>query len=90
MSEQAVFDTLRYRIEVDCHGNRFYYNNAGLLHRTDGPAIVYADGGKAWFINGLLHRTDGHAVEYPEGSKAWFINGEELTENEFNQKAKLL
>ena len=54
MSEQAVFDTLRYRIEVDCHGNRFYYNNAGQLHRTDGAAIVYADGGKAWFINGKI------------------------------------
>ena len=44
MSEQAVFDALKYHIEVDCHGNRFYYNSADLLHRTDGPAIEWANG----------------------------------------------
>ena len=113
MSEQAVFDALKYHIEDDCHGNRFYYNNAGLLHRTDGPAveysdgenrwyqngllhrtdgpaIVYADGSKSWCQNGLLHRTDGPAIDWIHGRKEWHINGVRLTEDEFNQRVKLL
>ena len=72
MSEQAVFDALKYHNEVDCHGNRLYYNKAGLLHRIDGPAIEWADGGKAWYQNGLRHRTDGPAVEYSNGEKWWY------------------
>ena len=54
MSEQEVFDALKYHIEVDCHGNRFYYNSADLLHRTDGPAIEWVDGSKEWWINGVI------------------------------------
>ena len=75
MSEQEVFDTLKYRIEVDGLGNRLYYNKAGLLHRTDGPAIEYADGSKSWYQNGLLHRTDGPAVECDAVTKEWWQNG---------------
>ena len=88
MSKQAVFDALKYRFEVDTCGTRRYFNNAGQLHRTDGPAIEYADGYKAWYQNGLRHCTDGPAVEYSDGDKAWFINGEELSEAEFNQRVK--
>jgi len=24
----------------------------GYLHRTDGPAVIYADGTQAWWVNG--------------------------------------
>ena len=88
MSEQAVFDALKYRVVVNEYGDQLYYNNANQLHRTVGPAIEYADGYKAWYQNGLRHRTDGPAVEYSDGVKAWFINGEELSEAEFNQRVK--
>ena len=83
MNEHAVFDTLKYRIEVDEYGSRRYYNTNGLLHRTDGPAVEYADGDKSWYQNGQLHRIDGPAVEWADGIKEWYINGEELTEAEF-------
>ena len=83
MSEQAVFDALKYRVEVDCHGNRLYYNNAGWLHRTDGPAIEYADGSKSWYQNDQRHRIDGPAIECTNGRKLWFIDGNRLTEAEF-------
>ena len=85
MGEQTVFDALKYRIKVTKDGTRFYYNNAGELHRDDGPAVEWADGSKGWFQNGLLHRTDGPAIEYDAGTKSWYINGERLTEAEFNQ-----
>ena len=73
MNEQEVFDALKYHIEVDCHGNRFYYNNAGRLHRTDGPAIECPDNSKYWYQNGKLHRENGPAVEY-DGTKEWWQN----------------
>ena len=74
MSEQAVFDSLKYRIETDERGTRCYFNNTNQLHRTDGPAIEYADGSKSWYQNGLLHRTDGPAIEWTCGRKEWYQN----------------
>ena len=88
MSEQAVFDALKYRIVVNEYGDKLYYNNANQLHRTDGPAIEWSDNTKSWFQYDIRHRTDGAAVEYSDGDKAWYINGEELTEAEFIQEVK--
>ena len=88
MSEQAVFDALRYRIEVDMRGTRWYYNSENQLHRDGGPAVEWAGGPKWWMQNGKRHRIDGAAIEYSDGDKAWYINGEELTEDEFNQRVK--
>ena len=76
MSEQAVFDALRYHIEVDEHGTRWYYNSAGQLHREGGPAVEYVDGPVEWHQNGQLHRIDGPAIEYPNGNKEWWQNGQ--------------
>ena len=76
MSEQEVFDALKYRIEVDSYGNRFYYSSNGEFHRIDGPAIKQANGTKGWFQNGQRHRTDGPAIEYADGDKRWFQNGQ--------------
>ena len=53
MSEQAVFDALKYRVEVDIYGNRWYYNPANQLHRTDGPAVEGCDGHREWRLNGV-------------------------------------
>ena len=88
MTEQAVFDELRYHIEVDTCGIRWYRNAMGQLHRDGGPAVEWHDGTKSWYQNGLRHRTDGPAVEYSDGDKVWYINGEEVTEAEFNQRVK--
>ena len=46
------------------------------MHREDGPAIEFADGYKAWFLNGELHREDGPAIEDADGNKFWYLNGE--------------
>ena len=90
MSEQAVFDALKYRIEVDCHGSRFYYNSADQLHRENGPAVEYAGGTKEWCQNSQRHRIDGPAIEFASGHKHWYINGVRLTEAEFNQAIDLV
>ena len=88
MSEQALFDALKYRIAVDARGTRRYYNSADQLHRTEGPAVEWSNGTKSWYQNGLRHRTNGAAIEYSDGKKFWYINGVRQTEDEFNQRVK--
>ena len=73
MSEQAVFDALTYRIEVDACGSR-YYNAANQLHRDGGPAVEYVNGHKEWWQNGQLHRIDGPAIITERGNKFWYQN----------------
>jgi len=38
---------------IEYSGNKFWYQN-NKLHRTDGPAIEYANGAKYWYQNGKL------------------------------------
>ena len=76
MSEQEVFDALKYRVEVAKDGTRRYYNNAGELHRDEGPAVEWPDGSKGWVQNGQYHRTDGPAIERANGTKDWAQNGQ--------------
>lgn len=63
-------------IRINSQGDKFYYKDKKMtiLHREDGPATEYHNGGKSWHINGELHRLDGHAVEYPNGEKCWYVN----------------
>ena len=74
MSEQDVFDALKYRIEVDTRGTRWYRNVMGQLHRIGGPAVLYSTGAKHWYQNNRLHRTDGPAIDRANGHKEWWQN----------------
>ena len=75
MSLDTLFDALKYRIEVDQHGTRRYYNSADQLHRVEGPAVEYTDGTKVWLINGRRQREDGPALIMSDGTQMWFRNG---------------
>ena len=59
------------------NGDKFWYLN-NERHRTDGPAVEYADGTKVWFLNNKRHRTDGPAVELADGTKHWWLNGKQV------------
>jgi len=72
-------------VTVDEYGTKEWWLN-DELHRTDGPAVEYADGTKAWFLYDRQHRTDGPAVEFADGTKHWYLNGEELTETEWRNQ----
>jgi len=63
--------------------NKAYYSDREMTirHREDGPAIEYADGSKAWYLNGERHREDGPAYEDADGSREWFINGKHHRED---------
>jgi hypothetical protein len=49
-------------------------NEKGHLHRTDGPARVWANRDKEWWLNGKVHRLDGPASVLVTGVKFWFVN----------------
>jgi hypothetical protein len=74
-TESAVFESLKYRVEVDEFGTRRYYNSAGDLHRDEGPAVEFVDRSEQWFQDGLCHREDGPAFITARGTRKWAING---------------
>lgn len=61
--------------------NRIEYRNSeDQLHREDGPAIIFDNGSKHWYINGNPHRSDGPAIINYSNSTGqvmyeWWVNG---------------
>ncbi len=51
----------------------------GLLHNTNGPALIDEHGNQFYFIHGKRHRDNGPAVIYKNGKykgiKAYYKNG---------------
>ena len=64
--------------EIGADGSIRYHNSDGAFHREDGPALIWAGGTKAWYINDNPHREDGPAVIYSTGIKEWWLNGKRL------------
>lgn len=55
--------------------------NEKLLHREDGPAIVFRDNSELWIFNGKRHRVDGPAfIMKSDGISKWYLNGKVLPE----------
>jgi hypothetical protein len=54
------------------------YMNSGLLHREDGPALIWSSKSRGYFeewrINGCRHREDGPAARFPAFDQ-WYTNG---------------
>ena len=63
-----------YTVKVFDDGSKEYWFE-GKRHRTDGPAIEWANGSKQYWFEGKLHRTDGPAAEYASGSKEYYFEG---------------
>lgn len=57
------------------NGTVYYYKDPEqtILHRTDGPAIVWEDGDEEWYQNGELHRMDGPAVTYKLSNSTYYL-----------------
>lgn len=39
-------------VHEELRRNKRWRNADGELHREDGPAVEYADGGREWWVNG--------------------------------------
>jgi len=76
-SSGITLQKFKSKIVKVIRGDRTEYRKItdNKLHREDGPAIIYVNGDKFWYINGKIHREDGPAVEYNSGTKEWWING---------------
>ena len=68
-------ESQKYIVTVDQWGTE-WCNEAGKLHRLDGPAVECVSGTKQWLVDGKRHRLDGPAIEYADGTKEWWVNGE--------------
>jgi hypothetical protein len=62
-------------------GNGEFILNGIMLHRIDGPAIEYTNGGEEWYQYGRPHRTNGPAVVHADGFQAWFLHGKRHRED---------
>lgn len=71
-------------VKVKFLKDKYYYkdgttserlDNTKVVHRVDGPAVEFIDGGKIWYFEGERHRLDGPAVEYTYGDTHWYVNG---------------
>lgn len=51
------------------------YRRGGLLHREDGPAVIWTDGTQLHYADGKLHREDGPAVHGGPGGSEWWREG---------------
>ena len=43
---------MKSKLEIDKFGNKRWKNEKGEYHNEDGPAVIYANGTKVWYING--------------------------------------
>jgi len=51
-----------------------------LIHREDGPALLWESGTLVWYRHGQRHRMDGPALIVFTGQTEWYIRGYEVTE----------
>ena len=51
-------------------------NEQEQLHRIDGPARIWTDGSREWYLNGKRHRDDGPAVIWSDGHEEWYVHGQ--------------
>jgi len=73
---------MKSEMTIDEKGTKNWKLPNGDYHRENGPAVVYLDGDKEWFVKGERHREDGPAIDYPQyGHKEWWIWGERHRED---------
>jgi hypothetical protein len=77
--------TMKSKIMASSCGTKHWYDENGLLHREDGPAVEYSNGSKVWYKNGRLHREDGPAIEWADGKKEWWVYGKRYTEEDIEK-----
>jgi len=56
-------------------GTIIWRGEGSIPHCEDGPAIIFPNGDKEWWVNGELHREDGPAVLRVNGSNEWWLHG---------------
>jgi hypothetical protein len=55
-------DYIEYKVRVYANGNKFWFLN-DKIHREDGPAVEYAYGYKAWYLESVTYSESEHKAE---------------------------
>ena len=77
--------------KYDNYANIIYFKKGTYIkHNPYGPAIIYKDGYKGYFIEGKRHRLDGPAMMWLNGNGSYCINDEYLTKEEFEMHPERL
>ena len=72
-------------------GDIFYYKkDMDIWHNPYGPAIIWVDGHKEYWLNNKRHRLDGPAMMWLNGNGSYCINDEYLTKEEFEMHPERL
>ena len=99
---QIFKDSIPNRFTGVCYREdreKICYYLEGLLHREDGPAVVYDNGTQEWWVKGSRHRLDGPAIYYSENivkkyghisSRMYWINGSNYSESSFYNHSKVI
>ncbi len=61
-------------------------NSNGYYHNENGPAVIWSNGTKFWYIEGRRHREDGPAIEWFDGKQNWYLNGVFYGEQEYKHE----
>jgi hypothetical protein len=48
---------------TDGQGTKRWFNKNRKLHREDGPAVIYSDGYKSWWINDKIYISNKYFQE---------------------------
>lgn len=64
-------------------GVKYYLN--GVLHREDGPAVIWRNGTKHWLIHGKSHRSDGPCTEWSDGEKRYSFYSERYSLRDYKK-----
>jgi len=78
-SEYSDLDKYEY-----INGDILYYKKyTQLVHNPYGPAIIWKDGSKFYYLNNKSHRLDGPAKIWHYDYEEYYINDEKLSKKEF-------
>ncbi len=76
MCTMLILDTVRMWMRYRDY--RDYRDSNNELHREDGPALIWINGDKVWWIHGERHREDGPAIIYSDDSKSYWLNDKRI------------
>lgn len=48
------------------------FDDNGMRHRLNGPAVIWSDGSEEWYVHGRRHRLGGPALVRQDGWQEWY------------------
>jgi hypothetical protein len=92
--DKAFYGTIveTYTVKENDEGTLFYFGDQGALHRENGPAVVFVNGCKKWYLNGKLHRLSGPAIIWASDNQSddeYYLFGRRFTMDQFYAIVKL-